>query len=82
MQPPAATCASTACLLPACLSGGPRASSLSSPPAPADYHTAQGTRIRMKWQTGAQAHDWQAVAKKDNLNAIQVGGWVLLWVGG
>lgn len=36
-----------------------------------DYHTAQGTRIRVKWQTGAQAHDWQAVAKKDNLNAIQ-----------
>lgn len=37
-----------------------------------DYHTAQGTRIKMKWTTGAEAHDWQAVAKKDNLNVIQV----------
>jgi hypothetical protein len=37
-----------------------------------DYHTAQGTRIKMKWATGAEAHDWEAVAKKDNLNAIQV----------
>ena len=27
----------------------------------------------MKWTTGAEAHDWQAVAKKDNLNVIQVG---------
>lgn len=40
--------------------------------AAADYHTAQGTRIKMKWATGAEAHDWEAVAKKDNLNAIQV----------
>ncbi|KAI3430855.1 hypothetical protein D9Q98_009264 [Chlorella vulgaris] len=37
-----------------------------------DYHTAQGTRIKMKWSTGVEAHDWQAVAKKDNLNVIQV----------
>lgn len=36
-----------------------------------DYHTAQGTRIRMKWTTGVEAHDWEAVAKKDNLNVIQ-----------
>ena len=39
----------------------------------ADYHTAQNTRIRMKFNTGAEAHDWEAVAKKDNLNVIQVG---------
>lgn len=38
-----------------------------------DYHTAQGTRIRMKWSTGADAQNWEAVAKKDNLNVIQVG---------
>ncbi|PRW21135.1 Transmembrane Tmp21 [Chlorella sorokiniana] len=36
-----------------------------------DYHTAQNTRIRMKFSTGAEAHDWEAVAKKDNLNVIQ-----------
>ncbi|PSC71761.1 transmembrane emp24 domain-containing p24delta4-like [Micractinium conductrix] len=36
-----------------------------------DYHTAQGTRIRMQWNTGAAAHDWEAVAKKENLNVIQ-----------
>lgn len=29
----------------------------------------------MKWATGAEAHDWEAVAKKDNLNAIQVRLW-------
>ncbi|KAL4420637.1 hypothetical protein ABPG75_010293 [Micractinium tetrahymenae] len=36
-----------------------------------DYHTAQGARISMKWTTGADAHNWEAVAKKDNLNVIQ-----------
>ena len=36
----------------------------------------------MKWHTGAQAHDWQAVAKKDNLNAIQVGAAAGASVGG
>lgn len=46
-----------------------------SPRGCADYHTAQGTRIKMKWSTGVEAHDWQAVAKKDNLNVIQVGRW-------
>lgn len=53
-----------------------------TPPCPlhplpsADYHTAQNTRIRLKWSTGAEAHDWEAVAKKDNLNIIQV-WWVV-----
>ncbi|KAL4451435.1 hypothetical protein ABPG77_009507 [Micractinium sp. CCAP 211/92] len=36
-----------------------------------DYHTAQSTRIRMRWTTGADAQNWEAVAKKDNLNVIQ-----------
>jgi p24 family protein delta-1 len=35
-----------------------------------DYHTAQSTRIRMKWREGADATDWEAVAKRDNLDAI------------
>lgn len=38
----------------------------------------------MKWSTGVEAHDWEAVAKKDNLNIIQVGraggvGWGSGW---
>lgn len=36
-----------------------------------DYHTAQNTRLRMRWTTGADAQNWEAVAKKDNLNVIQ-----------
>lgn len=36
-----------------------------------DYATAQRTRVRMTWRTGASATDWDAVAKKDNLNSIQ-----------
>lgn len=54
-----------------------RAEASASPtllPCPADYHTAQSTRIRMRWTTGADAQNWEAVAKKDNLNVIQVGG--------
>ncbi|GAB4820328.1 hypothetical protein N2152v2_007374 [Parachlorella kessleri] len=35
-----------------------------------DYHTAQSTRIRLSWRTGAEATDWQAVAQKDKLDSI------------
>lgn len=37
----------------------------------ADYATAQTTRLRLNWRSGSEAHDWEEVAKKDNLNAIQ-----------
>ncbi len=56
------------------LGKGEDSASHTLPPCPADYHTAQSTRIRMRWTTGADAQNWEAVAKKDNLNVIQVGG--------
>lgn len=28
-------------------------------------------RIQLNWRTGAAAHDWELVARKDNLNFIQ-----------
>jgi p24 family protein delta-1 len=37
----------------------------------ADYQSAQHARLRVEWKTGAEAHDWESVAKKDNLNSIQ-----------
>jgi hypothetical protein len=36
-----------------------------------DYATAQRTRVKMSWRSGASATDWEAVARKENLNAIQ-----------
>ncbi|KDD77193.1 emp24/gp25L/p24 family GOLD domain-containing protein [Helicosporidium sp. ATCC 50920] len=36
-----------------------------------DYPTAQIVRINMDWRVGASAHDWERVAKKDNLNFIE-----------
>ncbi|KFM26437.1 Transmembrane protein Tmp21 [Auxenochlorella protothecoides] len=36
-----------------------------------DFQTAQNTRIRVEWKSGASAHDWEQVAKKDNLNFLQ-----------
>lgn len=38
---------------------------------PPDFQTAQNTRIRVEWKSGASAHDWEQVAKKDNLNFLQ-----------
>lgn len=35
-----------------------------------DVHTAQQTKIRLDWKTGVAATDWDAVAKKDNLNEM------------
>lgn len=37
----------------------------------ADYHSAQLTRIGLTWRSGAEAHNWQEVAKKENLNVVQ-----------
>lgn len=37
----------------------------------ADFQTAQRTRIKLDWRSGAAAHDWESVAKKDNLNFLQ-----------
>lgn len=36
-----------------------------------DFQTAQRTRVRVEWKTGAAAHDWEQVAKRDNLNNLQ-----------
>lgn len=36
----------------------------------ADYATAQHTRIWVDWKTGVHARDWDALAKKENLNAM------------
>lgn len=38
--------------------------------ASADYHTAQGTRIRYAWDEGVEAEDWANVAKREKLDAI------------
>lgn len=35
-----------------------------------DYLTAQHTRIRLDWRTGVAARDWDALAKRDSLNAM------------
>lgn len=35
-----------------------------------DYTTAQQTRIWVDWKTGVHARDWDALAKKENLNAM------------
>lgn len=35
-----------------------------------DYSTAQQTRIWVDWKTGVHARDWDALAKKENLNAM------------
>jgi p24 family protein delta-1 len=36
----------------------------------ADATTAQFTRIRIDWKVGVAATDWDALAKKENLNAM------------
>jgi hypothetical protein len=36
-----------------------------------DFHAAQSTRVALDWREGVDATDWEAVAKKDNLDAIQ-----------
>lgn len=33
-----------------------------------DVSTAQNAKIRLDWKTGVAATDWDAIAKKDNLN--------------
>lgn len=35
-----------------------------------DYHVAQNTRVRFLWKDGADATDWESVAKRDNLDGI------------
>jgi len=35
-----------------------------------DYHTAQSTRITLKWEEGVDATDWEMVAKRDNLDTV------------
>lgn len=35
-----------------------------------DYVTAQSTRIRLDWKTGVAARDWDAIAKRESLNAM------------
>ena len=35
-----------------------------------DLQTAKTTKVRLDWKTGVAATDWDAIAKKDNLNAI------------
>jgi len=35
-----------------------------------DVNTAQRTKIRLDWKTGVAATDWDAIAKKDNLNEM------------
>lgn len=37
----------------------------------ADVTTAQNSKIRLDWKTGAAATDWDAVAKKDHLSLMQ-----------
>lgn len=37
----------------------------------ADFQAAQRTRIRVEWKSGSAAHDWESVAKRDNLNFLQ-----------
>lgn len=37
---------------------------------PADYHVAQSTKIELDWSEGADATDWEAIAKRENLDAI------------
>ncbi|KAK2076812.1 hypothetical protein QBZ16_005038 [Prototheca wickerhamii] len=36
-----------------------------------DFQAAQRTRIRVEWKSGSAAHDWESVAKRDNLNFLQ-----------
>ena len=35
-----------------------------------DLATAKATKVRLDWKTGVAATDWDAIAKKDNLNTI------------
>ena len=72
LAPTLSPCSSQLSLVLATPPHPPRTRCPAAAAAAADYHTAQATRIRMKWSTGAEAHDWEAVAKKDNLNVIQV----------